>query len=317
MRVFVAGATGVIGRRVIPLLAAGGNEVTAIGRSPEKRARLEGMGARGVDVNLFDVADLRRAVNGHDVVINLATHLPPMLRMLMPGAWSENDRIRRFASANVAQVASEVGVQRLIQESFALVYPDRGDLWIDETTPIQPVRYNRTVADAEHAAEGFTSRGGTGIVLRFAAFYGSDSEQVPAILASIRRGWVPIPGSPNAYFPSVSHDDAAAAVVAALGVNAGVYNVVDDQPLRRREYFDSIAELLGVPPPRILPSWVGRVIGSLGEMFARSIRMSNQKLKTASGWAPRYPSAREGWRATIEEMRTGRPSAEEPLRKAG
>ena len=137
-----------------------------------------------------------------------------------------------------------------MQESFAPVYPDRGDEWIDEHTPLQPVHYNRTMLDAERSVDRFNASGRTGIVLRFATFYGPDSYSMHDMADTVRRGWSPIPGQPSAFFSSISHDDAATAVVASLAVPAGVYNISDDEPVRRREYVDVIARTLQrcVPP---------------------------------------------------------------------
>ena len=112
-RIFVTGATGVIGRRVVPRLVAAGHAVAAVGRSPEKRAALERQGAAAVDVDLRDAAALRRALDGHAVVLNLATHMPPSTnRMLLPGAWRENDRVRREGSAALVDAALAAGVSR-------------------------------------------------------------------------------------------------------------------------------------------------------------------------------------------------------------
>jgi nucleoside-diphosphate-sugar epimerase len=260
------------------------------------------MGATPVDMDLFAPVGVRREVAGHNLVINLATHVPPSAAMFLPGAWRENDRVRRLVSANLVDAAIAEGVERYVQESFALIYPDRGDVWIDERTPIRPARYNRSVVAAERAAARFARTGRVGVVLRFAAFYGPDSGQTRDLIAYVRRGWAPIPGSPDSFFSSVSHDDAASAVMAALGVPSGVYNVTDDEPLRRREFFGSLASALGVDPPRIPPPWAARLMGSLGETLARSLRLSNQKLRSASDWEPRYPSAREGWPAVLEAV---------------
>ncbi len=158
-------------------------------------------------------------------------------------------------------------------------------------------------AEAEQSAQRFTSGGGAGVVLRFAGFYGPDSPQTRQLLSFVRRGWAPILGAPESFFSSVAHDDAAAAVVAALGLPAGVYNVADVEPLRRRELFDSLAATLGVAPPRCPPTWMTPLIGSLGETLARSERITNRKLRVASSWWPRYPSAREGWPDTVKAMR--------------
>jgi nucleoside-diphosphate-sugar epimerase len=291
MRIFVAGATGVIGSRVVPRLIALGHEVTALSRSEANRAAIEGWGAR---------PSPELALAGHDAVINLATHIPPSSRALMPGAWRATNALRRALPPRIARAAAEAGVRRYIQESFAPAYPDRGSEWIDETVPFATGRYNSGLDDAEAAVRGF---GGDGVVLRFGFFYGPDSDFMRDIVKMVRKGWSPTMGSPEGYQSSVSHDDAAEAVIAALALPRGTYNVVDDEPLTKRDLVDSLADRLGVPHPRFLPSWLPLLFGSLGRTLARSQRISNRKLREASSWRPRYPSVREGWGAglTTEE----------------
>src|SRR5262245_59947061 len=132
MRIFITGATGVIGRRVIPLLVNAGHRVTAMLHSAEKRRDLERMDAAVALTDLFDLRALRSALDGHDVAINLATHMPSSsARMLLRSAWQENDRIRSQGSANLVEAAEQCGTGRIIQESFAPVYPDLGDRWIE------------------------------------------------------------------------------------------------------------------------------------------------------------------------------------------
>src|SRR2546428_6426042 len=298
------GATGVIGRRVVPLLVAAGHRVTAVGRAPDKRAALERAGAAAIELDLFDLAAVGRAVAGHDVVINLATHIPPSARAFVPGAWRENNRMRRLASHNLATAVLSSGAGRFIQESFAPIYGDAGDRWIDEDAPVRVARYNRAVLDAEAAAARVTRDGGTGVVLRFAYFYGADSDFTQDAIRYVRRGRAPVLGSPNGVISSISHDDAAAAATAALAVPAGTYNVSDDRPVRRREFADALADALGVPPPKFFPPWLALLAGSLGETLARSQRIANRKLRAASGWAPRYPSVLEGWSAVLAALRT-------------
>ena len=141
MRVFVTGATGAIGRRVVPLLLQGGHRVTAIGRSGPKRAALERQGAEVVDADLFDATALRRVLAGHEAVVNLATHMPSSsMRMLLRWSWRENDRVRRDGSAALVDAALGSGVRRFVQESFAPIYEDGGDQWIDERWPVRPRR---------------------------------------------------------------------------------------------------------------------------------------------------------------------------------
>lgn len=312
MKIFVAGATGVVGKRLIPILVAKGHEVTAIGRTPRQFTGLELMGATPVRVDLFDSISVRRGMGKQDAVINLATHLPSTSwEFFVPGALRENDRIRSVASSILVDAALSAEAEWFIQESFAPVYPDCRNQWIDEFTPILPARYNRSVADAERSAHRFTERGGKGIVLRFSAFYGSDAFQTRDIIRFVQHGWALMPGDPNGYISSVSHRDAATAVAAVLGAEAGIYNVTDDEPLRRREYFDSLAAELDVPPPKLPPAWTARLFGSIGETFARSLRISNRKLRESCEWTPKYPSMREGWHAVLKKLRK-REQAREP-----
>jgi nucleoside-diphosphate-sugar epimerase len=304
MHIFLAGATGVVGRRLLPLLLASHHRVTAVGRTPAKRAILERLGAQPAAVDLFAAAAVRRAVAHHDAVINVATHIPrSSVRMMLPGAWRENDRIRRLASRNLAEAGHAAGATRFIQESFAPIYEDGGDRWVDELAPVRFARYNRSLADAERAAAWFTERGGTGVVLRFAPFYGPDATQAIELIASVRKGRAVLPGRPEAFFSSISHDDAATAVLAALRVPAGVYNVGDDEPVTRRQYVDALAQALDVRPPRLPPAWLGRLGGSLAETIGRSLRLSNRKLHDATGWEPQYRSVRQGWRSVLAALR--------------
>ena len=303
MRIFITGATGVIGRRVVPLLVSSGFEVTAAGRDPAKCAALASLGVKPVLLDLFAPDAVREAVAGHDVVVNLATHIPSSsLQILLPWAWRENDRLRKVGAAVLADAAIAGGAKRFIQESFAPIYAGRGDEWIDEEWMVRPVRYNQTVVDAEHSAIRFGEAGGAGIVLRFAAFYGADAFQSREMARLVRKGWAALPGSPDSFISSISHDDAATAVVAALSLEAGIYNVTDDDPVRRREYFNSLSECLGVAPPKFPPQWLGSLAGSLGELMSRSQRISNRKLRASSSWAPKYPSVREGWRAIATNL---------------
>jgi nucleoside-diphosphate-sugar epimerase len=297
MKVFVTGATGVIGRRVLPLLRRADHEVTAVARSPQKSAAVARAGANAVSLDLFDANAVRWAVAGHDAVINLATHIPDSTaKMLVPWAWRENDRIRREASVALVEASISAGVTCFVQESFAPVYPDRADEWIDERVPIQPVRYNQSVASAEAAAASFSGGGRQGIVLRFGAFYGPDALQTIELMRWVKKGFAPLPGPELAYLSSVAHDDAASAVAAALALPGGIYNVVDDEPLTHRELVDSLAQALGVGAPKLPPRWMTPLFGVAGQVASRSQRISNRKLRAASDWSPRYHSARDGWK---------------------
>ena len=298
MKVLVTGATGVVGRRLLPLLGRAGHEVTAVVRSAPGAALASSLGATPSHVNLFDAAAVRAAMRGMDVVVNLATSIPPSSRVALPWAWSENSRIRREVSANIADAAIAEGTRRYIQESFAPIYADNGAKWIDEKAPTRPASYNRAIVEAEQNLYRFASRGVTGaagVVLRFSYFYGPDSDFVRAMVRGARRGVAVAFGSPDGYVSSISHDDAATAVLAAFDMKSGTYNVTDDEPVTRREFFDTLAKVSGAPPPRFAPGVLRYLFGSLGETLARSQRISNGKFRDSSDWAPAYRSVREGF----------------------
>jgi nucleoside-diphosphate-sugar epimerase len=304
MRIFVSGATGVIGRRVVPLLLSQGHSVTALVREPAAGKRMEQAGAAWASADLFERDALRRVIADHDAVINLATHMPSSAwKMVFRSAWRLNDRIRTEGVANLVEAALSCRTTTFIQESFALAYPDNGDRWVDEQTPLDPPDYCKTVLDAETSVARFSERGHAGVILRFAAFYGPDAMQVRSYIDGLRRGWAILPGGPDGFMSSVSHDDAATAVVAALKAPAGVYTVVDDEPVRRKVFFESLAEELGLRSPRFPPRWATPLFGSPGEALARSLRLSNSKLKEQTGWAPRLPSVRNGWPAMLRQMK--------------
>jgi nucleoside-diphosphate-sugar epimerase len=298
-RIFITGATGVVGAHAVPLLIAQGHDVTAIGRSPEKRAGLQSIGARAIDLDTFDDTATRRALEGITTVINLATHMPSSsFQMMLPWKWRENDLIRREGSAALVQAALAAGVQRFIQESFAPVYEDGGDKWIDECWPPRPAPYNRTTLDAERSAAHFMEKGGAGIVARFAGFYGPDST-LREMIGVVKKGYSPLPGAFTAYWSSIAHEDAATAIASLVDAPAGAYNVSDDAPITRREFACALAQAIGAKEPKPMPGILAALGGKTMELLSRSQRMSNAKLKAATGWSPRWPSATEEIPAAI------------------
>ena len=304
-KVFVAGATGVLGTRAARRLVETGHEVTGVARTDEKAKRLESLGVTPVRVDLFDADSVRAAVAGHDVVCNLATNIPPTAKAARGSAWVENDRIRREASRHLVDGALAAGAGRFVQESITFLYADAGERWIDEDGEIDAPPFTRSTLEAQGQAQRFTASGGTGVLLRFALFYGPDSHHTLDAVRLARRRLAATFGSRDAYLSSISTDDAATAVVAALGAASGVYNVVDDEPLTRKDHFDALARALGVRAPRFAPAVARKVGGSKTEMLARSQRVSNERFKKETGWAPRYPSAREGWPAVVAAIENG------------
>jgi nucleoside-diphosphate-sugar epimerase len=277
-----------------------GHDVTAVARTPEKRAELSRKGARAVEVDLFDPVATAEAVEGAEVILNLATAVPKPGLMFFARAWREMDRVRRTVSKNLVDAAlGEDSVRRFVQESFAPIYANGGNSWLDESSVVHPVDYNRSVLDAEANAERMTRAGRVGVVLRFGIFYGQDDPPTRLLIQGIRHGIFPLIGPPDAYVSFIEHGDAASAVIASLQVPAGIYDAVDDEPLKRRDLAVALADKLGKRPPLFLPRKLERFTGPIGETSARSLRISNRKLRQMSDFSPRYKNAAEGMAAII------------------
>lgn len=292
MKIFVAGATGVLGRRVVPRLVTAGHTVTAVARGPHKAAGPAAQGATPVEVDLFDPGAVADAVAGHAAVVNLATAIPPSARMGQPSSWTTNTRLRSEASANLVDAALATGAQRYVQEALAFTYGDHGARWITEDTAITPPPLVAAVTVAEANARRFDDHA-AGVVLRFGVLYSADSGLTRDLLDRARDGMLAMPGHDDTYQSWIHADDAATAVVAALDVPGGVYNVVEDEPLTSAEHTEVLSALLG--------RRLGRPRGG-GGMFAESQRVSNRRLREAGGWRPRFPSRRDGWPAVLADI---------------
>ncbi len=297
MRLFLTGATGVLGRSAVPALLAAGHEVRAVARDDTKAKRLAALGVDPVRVDLFDGPAVTEAVAGVEVVVHLATNVPPLSKMALPPAWRMHNRLRTEATRNLLEAARTHEVPRFIKESITFTYPDRGDEWIDESVPPDDtIKALRPTLDGERLVARFGSEHGRGVVLRFGLFYGPENRSTDEALRMAHARIGPIPGAPRGFISSIHVDDAAAAVVGALDAPSGVYNVVDDEPLTRRDYTDAFAEAFDLPKLRITPTVAVRVVGGSGaKALTASQRVSNQRMRATTGWGPAYPSAREGW----------------------
>jgi nucleoside-diphosphate-sugar epimerase len=297
VRVFVAGGTGVLGRRLVPLLVDAGHSVTVTARSSQAEQRVLDFGAKPVDVSLFDREAARAAVRGFDAVVNIATHVPGLTGAARRGAWRENDRLRDECTRVLGDAARMEDVPRYIRDSLTFVYPDRGAEWIDEAVPPEPNRFLAAVLAGESHVRRYAAGGGDGIVLRFGLFYGPDGRHAEDIRRLAHVGVGTVVGPPEAYLSVVHVDDAATAVLAALAVPDGLYNVVDDHPPTRAEYVAAQAAALGAqqlrPPPRV----IGRLARSMTETMSRSQRVSNERFRSTSGWQPAHPDSLVGWRS--------------------
>ena len=298
MRLFVTGGTGAIGGYAIPALLDAGHQVHAMARGADKAAVLSRQGATPVEVSLFDREGLASAFAGCDAVVNLASALPSTTAFIRASAWADCERIRTDGSAAVVDAAAAAGVGTVIQESVVMIYRDQGADWIDENAPVD----HYPIAAGNHAAEASARRfAGTGVVLRFGLFYGRGAAHSEQMMRMARRHILFRAGPPESYVSSIHLADAASAVVAALGVPAGTYNVVDDEPLAKREHAEALSRAVGVRPWIVGPGRVAELLGDRTTSLTRSVRAGNARLRAASGWQPIYPSVREGYSAMAAE----------------
>lgn len=304
LRVFVAGATGVVGIPAVRALVADGHRVTGVARTDAKADELRALGANPVRINLFDAGAVAAVTSGHDVIVNLATKIPPTSRAWRSGAWKDNERIRTEVSTNLAEAAIAHGTSRMVQEALAFAYPDGGDEWLTEDRPIDPPPAFAALHVAEGNAARVTQHGSTGVVLRFGSFYGPTAGHTLDVVRMARRRISTALGDPDGYWPVIHVDDAAAAVAAAMRTPPGAFHVVDDEPLTKRDLDAVIADSLGVKAIRRPPWPALRIAENRAPTLARSFRASNAKFKAATGWSPRYPSAREGWAAVATALST-------------
>lgn len=305
MKVFVAGGTGAIGGHAIPALIREGHEVAALARTPEKAARLAQQGAEPVSVSIFDRQALSAAFAGRDAVVNLTSAIPPMTQFVRAKAWRNNDRVRTEGSAAIVDAAIDAGVDRLVQESICMHYVDRGSEWIDEDWPTDLFPRSRANLVAESNANRLCDVGGTAVVLRFGWFYGPGARHSEQFLALARRHFGVVMGSPDGYVSSIQMADGGAAVAAALRASVGTYNVVDDEPLKKRDYAATLAAAAGKGLWLRGPGRAALLLGHRLTSLTRSLRVSNVRFRSATGWAPRYPSARDGWVATAAALNRG------------
>jgi nucleoside-diphosphate-sugar epimerase len=308
MRVFVAGGSGAIGRRLLPQLVAAGHEVTATTRRPEKTDLLASLGATPVVCDALDRAATAEAVRAArpDVVMNQLTELPPRYEPRKLGPWYEKtSRLRVQGTQHLLAAAREVGARRFIYQSVAFFYQLRGPKVLDEAAPIAvdaPEPFGGAVrATLEGERLALEAAGIEGVVLRYGQFYGPGTYYAANghFAREARRRRLPVVGRGDGVFSFLHVDDAASAAVCAMSRGHGVYNVADDEPAPAREWLPVFCAAVGAPAPFWAPGWLA---GLLAGGFARATLehgrgVSNRKARRELGWVPSHPTWREGFTA--------------------
>jgi 2-alkyl-3-oxoalkanoate reductase len=308
MRVFVTGATGALGRHLVPGLVAAGHEVTATTRTPGKMARLREAGAEPVVVDGLDreavIAAVRAAAPG--VIVHEMTALADMRSFRNPDKlFAVTNELRTRGTDNLLAAAAQAGTRRVIAQGYAGPGPDQpsGARLKTEEDPLdwRPIRSAaRAMAAIRYVDRTVPLEVPEGIVLRYGGFYGPGTGDFVVEMARKRR--LPVIGGGTGVWSFIEITDAAAATVAAVDRGApGVYNVVDDDPAPVAEWLPYLAKVVGAKPPLRVPAWLGRLLAGefvVGQMTS-SRGSSNEKARKELGWEPRYASWREGFRAWI------------------
>jgi len=293
VKVFLTGATGVMGRQAVGALRAAGHLVGGLARTPEKARELSAAGVRPVVASLFDPDALAEAFAGYDAVCNLATRIPVGLSGALPGAWRANDRIRTEGSRAVAQAAKQAGVLRLVQESVSFLYTDGGDEWLDERSPLMVTRATEPAAQAETNAAAFACAHRVAVVLRFGNIVGDDPF-TRWRLARARSGRAFGMGDPSGWAHVVHPHDVGTAIVAALHAPGGAYNV-GAEPVRRAAFVDAFTAVCGNPREAYLPRMLARLGSERLEPLTRSHRISSELFGARTGWVPLHSTFSAGW----------------------
>jgi 2-alkyl-3-oxoalkanoate reductase len=310
MRVFVAGASGAVGRPLVAKLVAAGHEVTGMTRSESKAEAVRQAGARAAVVDVFDADALRGAVEEArpEVVVHELTALPDRIDYRKEDTYAATNRVRTEGTRNLIAAARAAGARRLVCQSIAFAYRMDGEGLKTEDDPLlsqAPGAFGSGVSALREMEEMVLgSEGLDGLVLRYGFFYGPGTyfAEEGTSTGDVRRRRLPIVGKGSGVFSFIHVDDAADATVAAVERGApGIYNVTDDEPAPMTEWVPVFAEAAGAKPPWRVPVWLSRfVAGKDVSNFAVALRgASNEKAKRELGWQPAHASWRSGFAESL------------------
>jgi nucleoside-diphosphate-sugar epimerase len=314
VKVFVAGASGALGRRLIPDLVGAGHTVTGMTRSPDKADGIRSAGARPAVADALDEEAVIAAVQEAEpeVVVHELTAIPPRLDLRhIDREFELTNRLRREGTDHLLAAARAAGARRLVAQSFGgWPYAREGGAVKDEDDPLDPdpppalfdtleaIRYLETTVTGAQGIEG--------VVLRYGPFYGPGTSigASGSMLDEVRRRRIPIVGRGTGVWSFLHIDDAAQATRAAIERGTpGVYNVTDDEPARVSEWLPALAAAIGAKPPRRVPGWIARlVVGPHGvAMMTEARGASNAKARRELGFEPRWPSWRDGFQRGLAD----------------
>jgi nucleoside-diphosphate-sugar epimerase len=299
MKIFVAGASGAIGTRLVPQLIEAGHEVIGTHNSPTSAERLRTLGAQPVQLDLLDADAVRTAVleNKPEAIVHQATALADAkFSRNMDKVLANTSELRTKGTDALLLAAREAGVRRFVAQSFApFRYAREGGpvKAEDDLDPTPPKGFRESAAAMTYLEQAVTAAGG--VALRYGAFYGAAND---SLIEPVRKRQYPIIGDGGGITSWIHLEDAAAATVLALEHQGpAIYNIVDDDPAPVREWLPVLAEALGAKPPRHLPTWLARLLAgeTVVVMSTEARGASNLNAWTELGWTLRYPSWRQGF----------------------
>lgn len=317
MRVFVAGATGAVGRELVPQLIAAGHAVAGLTRSTAKAEAIKRTGARPIVADVFDAPSIRQALMSFqpEIVIHQMTGLNGMTDLThFDRSFASTNRLRTGGTDLLLAAAREAGARRFIAQSYCgWTFARSGGAIKSESEALDadpPQEMRRTLDAIQYLELAVTSSAAPeGIVLRYGSFYGAGTGVLePSTIDLIRRRRMPLLGDGGGWWSFLHVEDAASAAVAAVdhGKAGQVYNIVDDEPAQVRDWLPALAAMLDARPPLHVPAWIGRLVAGehMVSMMTQVRAASNDKAKRELGWRP----AHRTWRSGFAEI-IGQPSA--------
>ncbi len=314
MRIFVAGATGAVGRQLVPALVLAGHSVVGLTRTAAKAEAVWKMGAEPVVADGLDAAAIRTAVlsAAPEVIIHEMTDLGGATDLRhFDRAFAGSNRLRTRGTDHLLAAAREAGVKRFIAQSYCGWPYARVGVAVktenDELDWDPPAQLRRTLAAIRYLERTVTSSPGPeGIVLRYGSFYGFGTGMLDrSVIEQIRHRRVPLVGDGAGWWSFLHVDDAASATLNAVerGNAGNIYNIVDDEPAQAREWLPALAGMLGARPPFHVPAWIARLVAGdhIVSMMTQGRAGSNAKAKRELDWRPAHPSWREGFAEIVSQ----------------
>jgi nucleoside-diphosphate-sugar epimerase len=313
MRIFVAGATGAVGSRLLPLLVSGGHSVVGLTRTPAKTATICRAGAEAAIADVLNRAAMVEAVAGAkpDVIVHEMTSLSAASDLRrFDRSFAVTNRLRTEGLQNLVAAARQAGTRRIVAQSFCgWPFARNGGPVKSEDDPLDPEppqELRRTLEAIRYLENTVTASSEiNGLVLRYGAFYGPGTGLFEGLMIDrLRRRRVPLIGDADGWWSFLHIDDAAAATALAVERGApGIYNIVDDEPAPVREWLPALAAMLGARPPRRIPKWVARIAagGHIVTMMTEARAGSNAKAKRELSWQPVHASWRQGFAEVLAQ----------------